>query len=358
MFRLFLFVCGITALALVLVSLQSRKGTLTPYTFPSPVAFPRMPVAPDNPVSVEGVELGRLLFYDPVLSNDSSVSCATCHKQEFAFSDGGKQFSTGINNILQKRNTPGLFNLAWYPALFWDGRAKSIEDQAFFPVRDHSEMNLDWESAANRIMDQRMYRKKFLQVFGTVAIDSSHIVKAIAQFERTLISCNSKFDRVLRREDKLNKEELRGYEILNDQSMADCLHCHSSDANALTTSLKFSNNGLENVTDPLLYPDAGLGAISGDKKKNGWFKIPSLRNIALTAPYMHDGRFNTLREVIDFYSEGLHKTVNIDSKMTRVNTGGVHLSEYDKHCLEAFLITLTDSTFITKPAFANPHRNN
>ncbi len=333
---------------------NSKKGELTPYQFPKPIAFPVIPQNPENLVTVEGAELGRFLFYDKILSKDNTISCATCHKQEFAFSDGGRQFSTGINSIQQKRNTPALFNLAWYPALFWDGRAKSIEEQVFFPVRDHSEMGLDWITATERINQSKFYRKKFELVFGKKEIDSVMIANAIAQFERTLISYNSKFDRVLRREDKLTKEELRGYEIMNDQSMADCLHCHSTDANALATSLKFSNNGLDGVDKVTNFKDKGLGGISKKDADFGKFKIPSLRNIGLSAPYMHDGRFKTLREVIDFYSEGLKKSVTIDSKMTRIHKGGVRLSEYDKNCLEAFLITLTDSVFISSEEFSNP----
>lgn len=350
----FVFPILVTGVLLASVSWRERPQ-LTPYTFPKPVAFPPIPQSPENQVTEEGALLGRYLFYDPILSQDSSISCSSCHKQEYAFSDSPNKLSKGIGDQPQKRNTPPLFNLAYYPNLFWDGRAASIEDQVFFPVRDHQEMNLHWPEAEKRINQSAFYQPQFALLFGDgIYIDSLMIAKAIAQFERTLISCNSKFDRVLRNEDKLNKTELRGYEILNDQSMADCLHCHSTDANALATSLKFSNNGLDSVSDPLLYADWGVGGITGKITDYGKFKIPSLRNVAVTAPYMHDGRFNTLREVIDFYSEGLHHSANIDPKMTRVNQRGVHLSEYDKQCLEAFLLTLTDSVFITNPEFSNP----
>jgi cytochrome c peroxidase len=333
---------------------NSEKAQLTPYKFPKPVAFPAMPESPKNPVTIEGVALGRFLFYDPILSKDQTVSCASCHKQEHAFSDAPNNFSKGVNGELQKRNTPPLFNLAWYQAYFWDGRAATIEDQIFFPVRDHMEMNLDWITASKRIQKSKFYREQFKLVFGELEIDSILISKAIAQFERTLISHNSKFDRVLRREDKLTTEEFRGFEIMNDQSMADCLHCHSTDANALATSGKFSNNGIDAVSDALLYKDLGLGAYTGKINDYGKFKIPSLRNIALTAPYMHDGRFKTLREVIEFYSDGLNESANLDSKMTHIKNGGVKLSEYDKNCLEAFLLTLTDSVFISNPEYSNP----
>jgi cytochrome c peroxidase len=207
------------------------------------------------------------------------------------------------------------------------------------------------------VRKNKFYREQFSLVFGEQEIDSILISKALAQFERTLISYNSKFDRVLRKEDKLTVEELRGFEIMNDQSMADCLHCHSTDANALATSRRFSNNGLDAIRDPLHYADFGLGAHTGNTTDYGKFKIPSLRNIALTAPYMHDGRFKTLHEVIDFYSEGLNASVNIDSKMTRLKQRGVQLTEYDKNCLEAFLISLTDSVFVSTEEFSNPFLN-
>lgn len=351
------FISGICILvAAFLFSSLQKKGNITPYPFPTLTAFPAIPQNENNPVTIEGAELGKYLFYDSILSRDKTISCASCHKQEFAFSDGGKKFSTGINNQNQRRNTLPLFNLAWYKSLFWDGRAKSIEDQIFFPVRDHSEMDLSWPEAEQRLNESRFYKKKFRQVFGIEKIDSVHIAKAIGQFERTLLSYNSKFDRVLRKEDKLTQAEFRGYEIMNDQSMADCLHCHSTDANALATSLNFSNNGLDEISDPMLYSDFGVGGINRNVKDYGKFKIPSLRNIALTAPYMHDGRFDTLREVIDFYSSGLHLSVNIDSKMTRAKSGGVQLTLSDKICLEEFLNALTDSVFISNPEFSNPFK--
>ncbi|MBK6524376.1 MAG: hypothetical protein IPG07_01805 [Crocinitomicaceae bacterium] len=159
---------------------------------------------------------------------------------------------------------------------------------------------------------------------------------------------------MLRKEDKLTTEEFRGFEIMNDQSMADCLHCHSTDANALATSGKFGNNGIDAVEDPLNYRDFGLGGYTGKLSDYGKFKIPSLRNIVLTAPYMHDGRFKTIRDVIDFYSTGLNHSANLDAKMTHIKTRGVQLTEYDKNCLEAFLLTLTDSVFISNSEHSNP----
>ncbi|MCB0807098.1 MAG: hypothetical protein KDC05_14975 [Bacteroidales bacterium] len=323
------------------------------YEFPEMKFFPPMPHTYNSP-TFEGAELGRFLFYDPVLSADSTVSCASCHDQRSAFTDSPNRFSKGISGAKMKRNTPPLFNLAWNSAFFWDGRAASIEDQVLHAVRAHDEMNLNWNEAAERISLSEFYRSKFSQVFGDLKIDSILIARAIGQFERTLISSNSKYDRVLRGEDYFTHEEYEGFVILNDQSKGDCLHCHVTDANALGTTGGFSNNGIENASEPSDFPDPGKGAITGNESELGWFKIPSLRNIAVTAPYMHDGRFETLEEVLDFYSVGVHQSINIDPKMQFAHQGGVKLNEDEKRYVIAFLKTLTDSTFIMNPEFGNP----
>ncbi len=298
--------------------------------------------------------MGRHLFYDPILSGDSSFSCSSCHKQEAAFSDAPISLSLGIDGEPMKRNTMPLFNLAWSKAFFWDGRAASIEEQVFHPVRDTTEMDLSWQDAVPRLKNSPFYLERFIKAFPDKEIDSVLVAKAIAQFLRTLISCNSLYDQVLRGETYFDSATYAGFVLINDQSMADCLHCHTTDANALGTTGKFSNNGLDNITEPDSYPDGGLGAITGNEKQLGHFRIPSLRNVAVTAPYMHDGRFKTLNEVLDFYSDGVHASVNIDSKMTRANSGGVHLTKHEKDCILKFLEALTDSTFITDKRFSNP----
>ncbi|MCG8574451.1 MAG: cytochrome-c peroxidase, partial [Flavobacteriales bacterium] len=241
-----------------------------------------------------------------------------------------------------------------YPAMFWDGRAKSIEDQVFFPVRDHSEMDLDWQEVEGRLNRSSFYKPKFKMVFQSSRIDSVMVAMAIGQFERTLISGDSKLDKVVRGEAKFTVQELRGFEIMNDQSMGDCLHCHPTDAHLMGSSFKFSNNGIEPIINWEDYPDKGLGEMTGLEKDMGRFKIPTIRNVGVTGPYMHDGRFETLEEVVDFYSEGLNHSPNIDSRMTRVKQGGVHLSEEDKAAVVAYLHCLTDSTFLTKEEFSNP----
>lgn len=327
-----------------------------PYEFPELRRFPEMPEAEDNPVTVEGVDLGRHLFYDPILSSDSSISCASCHKQEFAFSDAPKAFSTGVPGTPVDRNTPPIYNLAWYPSLFWDGRAASVEDQVFFPVREHDEMNLEWPKAVKRIQRSELYPKKFQAAFGSTSVDSILIAKAIGQFERTLLSYRSKYDRVLAGKAYFTEDEYKGLELMNDQVKGDCLHCHTTDAGVLGTTGKFSNTGMDSIFDPANYKDKGLGGFTGNPQDNGKFKIPSLRNVVVTAPYMHDGRFETLEEVLDFYSEGVIESANIDPLMGASHNGGVQLTEKEKEQIIAFLKTMTDSAFISDPAFSNPFR--
>lgn len=328
----------------------------TPYVFPELDFFPKMPQAAENIVSVEGADLGRHLFYDPILSDKNNMSCATCHRQEKAFSDAPNPFTKGNKDLLTNRNTMPLFNLAWYSDFFWDGRASSIEEQVFHPVRDPNEMDLGWTDATKRVRKSSFYRQKFKLAFGNQEIDSVLISKAIGQFLRTLISNQSKFDRVLAGLDYLNKDEYAGLVLMNDMTKGDCLHCHTTDANALGTTGLFSNNGLDDIKDPHLYKDKGLGGLTNNVNDNGKFRIPSLRNVELTAPYMHDGRFETLEEVLDFYSEGVKRSANIDSKMGLAHQGGVRLKAEEKKQIIAFLRTLTDSAFILNPAYSDPFK--
>lgn len=320
-----------------------------PYRFPTLPGFPVMPVPENNPVTYEGVALGRFLFYDPILSADSSFSCASCHKQEYAFSDAPNALSKGLDGTLTRRNTMPLFNLAWYPAYFWDGRAPTLEEQVFHPVRDRHEMNLQWAEAEQRLRRSRFYTAKFRAAFGNAPIDSNHIARAIGQFMRSMVSYRSKLDRVFRGRGYLDSTEFRGFELVNDMTRGNCLHCHSTDADLLGTTRTFSNNGLDAV-----YTDEGLGEVTGKPQDKGKFKIPSLRNLGFTAPYMHDGRFATLKEVLDFYSEGVHEGPTVDPKMEFAHGGGSHLTEEEKEQIIAFLMTLNDSAFVKEEAFTNP----
>lgn len=320
----------------------------------TPAGFPPMPVSSVNPLTKEGVALGRRLFYDPILSSDSTYSCASCHNQQKAFTDSPLKTSVGVHNDTVSRNAMPLFNLAWYPSFFWDGRSASIEDQVFFPVRSHVEMDLNWNTAVQRIRSHNVYTDMYKKAFGEIAIDSVHIAYAIAQFERTFLSYNSKYDKVKRGEAFFDDNELDGYLLMQDFFGGDCLHCHPVESNLLISTLNFRNNGITDAATPDDYPDKGLGAVTGNPLDNGKFKVPSLRNIGLTAPYMHDGRFATLDAVLDFYSTGVHNSANVDPKMEYSFQGGVQLTTDEKAKIKAFLLTLTDSTFITNDDYSSP----
>jgi cytochrome c peroxidase len=322
-----------------------------PYNLEIPILFAAKLIAPivpaNNPLTEEGVALGKKLFFDRILSGDGSQSCTSCHNPKKAFTDQ-QQFSTGIQGESGERNAMPLFNLAWnFDERFaWDGKEFGLEEQALEPVSNPIEMHANWKKVTERIRQHPTYPNLFLQAFGTSKIDSIMITKAIAQFERTLISGNSKFDQFLRKETTLTSEEQNGFDVFMDEAKGDCFHCHGSNNNPLWTDNKFHNNGLDAT-----FKDLGFGNVTGDPNDNGKFKSPSIRNLAFTAPYMHDGRFSTLEEVINHYSEGLKKSATIDPLMKNIDKGGVQLSTRDKADLKAFLLTLSDSIFVKDPAF-------
>ncbi|WP_245662312.1 cytochrome-c peroxidase [Tenacibaculum soleae] len=325
--------------------------TPVPVTLKIPELFQQRIIAPviptNNPLTKEGITLGKKLFFDKILSKNNTQSCATCHNPSKAFTDNA-QFSKGVDGLLGSRNSMPLFNLAWnFDERFaWDGKELSLERQAFEPVRNPIEMHSEWTNVAKKIQDHSEYPTLFKQAFGNVKIDSILITKALAQFERTLISGNSKFDKFLLGKATLTAEEQNGFNVFMDETRGDCFHCHGSDNNPLWTNNQFHNNGLD-----VVFTDLGLGAFTGDPNDNGKFKTPSIRNLKFTAPYMHDGRFATLEEVINHYSTGLKNSSTIDPLMKKVNQGGVHLSEKDKADLKAFLFSLTDNDFVTNLDF-------
>ena len=309
------------------------------------------PVIPtNNPLTEEGIALGKKLFFDKKLSADNTQSCATCHAPQKAFTNN-LQFSIGTDNIEGTRNSMPLFNLAWNydDKFFWDGRELSLERQVFDPITNPIEMHNTLDNVVQRLQQDPNYPTLFEQAFGTSGIDSIMVSKAISQFERTIISANSKFDRYLLGEATLTPQELEGFNVFMDENRGDCFHCHGSENNPLWSDNKFHNNGLD--ANP---SDLGLGIASGDPNDNGKFRTPSLRNLAFTAPFMHDGRFETIEEVINHYSEGLQDSPTIDPLMKKVEQGGVQLSETDKENLKQFLLSLSDFEFITNPQYAHP----
>jgi cytochrome c peroxidase len=310
-----------------------------------PEGVPAMPVPPDNPTTVEGVRLGRLLFYDPILSGDSTQACGTCHAQTYGFSDF-RPFSEGIDGIKGTRNTQAIVNAAWTPETFWDGRARGLEEQALGPVPNPIEMHLEWPEAVRRLERHADYPDLFCAAFGDRTVTVDRVVKAIAQFERTMVSFNSKYDRVRRGEETFTDLEAGGYRIFKSEVGA-CNACHPE---PLFTTGGFHNTGLDPV--PV---DRGRYDVTGDPADMGRFKVPSLRNIFDTLPYMHDGRFSDLNAVIGHYNQGFHDGDGVDPLIReRLLRRSLTSSEVDS--LIGFLETLTDGEFLTNPELANPYR--
>ncbi len=328
----------------------------TPVDLEIPQIFSNLlspPLIPsDNPQTVEGIALGRKLFYEPLLSVDGTQACADCHLAENSFTDPDR-FSTGITGAIGDRNAMPIYNFAWNfeNKFFWDGRAISLEVQALGPVENVIEMNNTWPNAIATLQATNTYPELFSEAFGTTTITKELVTKAIAQFERTMISGNSRFDQyLLGDENAVTAQEINGFNVFMDEDKGDCFHCHGSEANPLWTDNIFHNNGLDSS-----FEDLGLGEVTGDPLDNGKFKSPSLRNLAYTAPYMHDGRFETLEEVINHYSEGLVYSGTIDPLMKNIAEGGAQLTENDKADLKAFLLSLSELGYTTNPDFQNPN---
>ena len=338
-------VVSLTATAPGRGSLAPRKAPLiasnaTPYRFTFSRYFPQPALPLDNPLTEEGVELGRALFHDPRLSINGSQSCASCHQAATGFTDA-KQYSLGAEGQVGTRNAMPLFNLAWKSAFFWDGRASSLREQVLQPIENPIEMHETLRNVVAKLATTKNYPALFARAFGSPEINSDRLARALEQFVLTLISQGSKFDRSLAGEAELSAEEQRGFELFHteydprrEQFGADCFHCHGG---PLFQSQGFANNGLD-----FAFTDSGRFLVTKKDGDKGRFSVPSLRNVALTAPYMHDGRFATLEEVIEHYATGVKRSATLDPNLAKHPDGGVPLSEADKKALAAFLRTLTD----------------
>jgi len=294
-------------------ALIAPEATLYRFTFPSD--FPRPSLPEDNPLTEEGVELGRRLFHDRGLSGNGSQSCATCHERRDAFSDRRK-FSIGAFGDVGKRQSMPLFNLAWKSAFFWDGRTPTLRAQTLEPMKNPVEMHSDLAEVRKRVVEGRHYPDMFATAFGTGEVDEDRISRALEQYLLTLVSDDSKFDRAARGQARLSEEERRGevlftteYDPARGLRGADCFHCHGG---PLFRSADFANNGLDSMPT-----DAGRFIATGRDGDSGKFAVPSLRNVALTAPYMHDGRFATLEEVIAHYDHGVSKSATLDPNLAK-----------------------------------------
>ena len=314
-------------------------------------------ISGDNKLTVQGVKLGRMLFYEKKLSATQTQSCASCHRQEHAFTDTAR-FSEGVRGLRGKRNAMAIFNMAWNTnEFFWDGRAHLLRHQSLMPIQDPLEMDESLANVVNKLKGEKSYRDQFFRAFGTEEIRPQRISLALEQFMNSIVSVNSKYDRFENGTAILDSLEERGRYLFFAEfnpsfpslSGADCAHCHST---RNFENDKYLNNGLDSDAD---MADDGRMKVTNDPNDKGKFKITSLRNIELTAPYMHDGRFKTLEEVVEHYNSGLKNSSTLDPTLIYpLNNGGLQLSSDDKKALIAFLKTLTDDDLMTNLEYSNP----
>ncbi len=329
-------------------------NTPTPYNFVVPQGFPSPNLPTDNPLTVEGIELGRHLFFDTRLSIDESIACASCHHPSSVFSDT-IALSKGVNDRIGVRNAMPLFNLAWFRSYMWDGAGENLFNQILIPLTSHIEMDVPLEQLPDiesRFVGDSDFEALYEAAYPGQDIKMENIQKALVQFELTLVSADSKYDQVLRGEATFTAEEEAGRQIYNRIDDApgsgECAHCHFEGGNFADVDNKFRNNGLDAA--PI---DKGRGDITGEIDDYK-FKVPSLRNLSYTAPYMHDGRFNSLEEVIEFYNTGIDSTSpNLDANLKGHNLIG-RLDNRQKSQLISFLKTLDDHSFINNTNFQKP----
>lgn len=285
-----------------------------------------------NPLDSNKIELGRILFYDPILSADNSISCASCHSPFNAFAHTDHDLSHGIFDSIGNRNAPALFNLAWQKSFMWDGAINHLDKQALAPISHESEMGSNINEVIKKLNNSKPYKKLFSKAFQDSTISTAKILKALSQFQLTLISANAKYDRVKMGKEAFTEQEINGYQIFKNN----CASCHSE---PLFSSYNFENNGLP-IDSSII--DLGRFTITQNENDKGKFKVPSLRNLSFTYPYMHDGRFMTLMEVINHYTSGIEHSVMLSSQLNK----SIKLSSNDKVDLISFLLTLNDKDFV------------
>ncbi|WP_029286287.1 cytochrome-c peroxidase [Pedobacter sp. R20-19] len=318
---------------------EEIKPEEKPITFSIPANFPTPAYQfEQNKLSNAGFALGKKLFYDTRLSADKSVSCGSCHQQFAAFANLDHKVSHGVNNCQGKRNAPPLFNLAWQKAFFWDGGVKNLETSPLNAITDACEMGADIQTIITFLKSTSPYPDMFKRAFGTEEINSQLLLKSLTQFTGVLVSGNSKYDQVIRKDAGVSftEEEQSGYNIFREK----CSSCH---AEPFFTDFSYRNNGLDLVSS-----DEGRSHITGVQADFGTFRIPSLRNIEYTGPYMHDGRFYSLDEVLEHYDSGVKANKNLDPSLKN----GIQLNSVERTQIKAFLKTLTDNEFIKNKLYS------
>ena len=323
---------------------QENPEVDTIYLFEQPSNFPTATYTfRNNPVTKEGFELGRKLFFDPLLSKDGSISCNNCHIQATAFADGQQHpLSVGINDKLGIRNAPALTNLAFMSEFFWDGGVTHLDFVPINAIEADFEMGETLTNVVSKLNAHSEYPELFKKAFDADKVTSPFMLQALSQFMVMMVSANSPYDKYVRLEGvKLNEEELAGLELFEKK----CQSCHSG---ALFSDFSYRNNGLKPTSN-----DEGRGRVSEHVSDMGKFRVPSLRNVKLTAPYMHDARFSTLREVLDHYASGVVESPVLDANLKENDQLGIPMNADEKLKIIAFLNTLTDSEFTSDKRFMN-----
>ncbi len=336
---------AIASVLLVMAAQNEKSGAPTgkgatpigkPVQIKAPLGLPPVPVPADNPPTAETISLGRRLYYDPILSVDNTVSCATCHSPEAGFADP-KPVSTGVNGKKGTRNSPTVLNSAYYEVQFWDGRAPSLEKQAEGPVQNPVEMANTLDKVVEKLSADASYREQFAKAWGPEPITYERVEKSIASFERSVVAGNSPFDRWKYGHDEkaVSESVKRGFAVFTSEKKGNCASCHTVGAKyALFTDNQFHNIGVG--VDMGKINDDGLFAVTHKEEDRGKFKTPSLRNIAKSGPYFHDGSLKNLKEVIDFYIGAGNSNPNLDKKIHVLD----FLSGQERADLEAFLNSL------------------
>lgn len=318
-------------LLVVVVSVGCKKyevDHIAPFRFEAPDYFPEVQYDfTENQVTKGRFELGKMLFFDPVLSSDSTVSCASCHAQVHAFADHNTSLSSGVDGRLGRRNSPSIANMAFSPAFMWDGGVNHLEIFSLAPITDTNEMNETMSNVIYKLNQNEMYRWLFKKHYQVDEINDQIMFRALTVYMTMIVSDGSKYDQWKQGKTELTSKEEQGRLLF----ASNCASCHSG---ALQTDYSYRNNGL----DASFENDPGRGRITLDPSDNGKFKVPSLRNVMLTYPYMHDGRFYTIREVLDHYDEGIVSSETLDPLLD----SGIPMTETEKDQIVAFLETLTD----------------
>lgn len=327
----------LSILAVTIISCKKKNDDdlafqlIYPSYFPTPVYNFK-----NNELTKEKFELGRKLFYDGILSSDNSVSCGTCHSQVHGFADHNVNFSSGVNNLKGTRNSPAITNMIWSPSFMWDGGVNHIEVFSVAPITNPVEMNETMSNVISKLNNNSEYKNLFKIAYGIDNITDQAMLRALTIYMSMMVSCNSKYDKVRQGKVSFSTDEAEGYELFKQK----CASCHSE---PLFTNYQYKNNGLDSI-----YTDLGRGRITFNANDNGKFKVPSLRNVELTYPYMHDGRFWTLEQVLEHYNSGIKHSATLAPELA----SGLPMTADEKKKIIAFLQTLTDYTIISDFKFA------